>query len=215
MTRGVRCVFVCVFDLLPAYSTQDYVRMAGTKCLNSECHTLFSGADHSEDMFEIRRTPQGKPYFPNMTEIGLSVSHSGSYIVCAFADGSIGVDIEGGQIYANESSEDFSKRLCTIADRFFHPEEAAYIREDPQVRFNQIFTAKESYVKMTGTGFDETLGNHSVLPEDVPMPSCHTGGEPVRWSSAEAQFWQTVYREDYTLCVCANALQTPYSVCVV
>lgn len=213
MTGEVRRVFVCVFELHESYSTQDYVRRAGMQCLNSEYRTIVSHADSTDDLFEIRRTPQGKPCFVHLPEVGLSVSHSGDYIVCALADGNIGVDIERGQKYPDESDADFSRRLCTIAGRFFHPDEAAYIREDPLTRFNRIFTAKESYVKMTGTGFDETLGCHSVLPADAPELPC-ADGTPVIWRSADAQFWQTEYREGYTLCICANAAQTPYSVCM-
>lgn len=215
MTYETGTVLVCVFERTDAYSTQDYVRMAAEKCRSHKRHSALFRQNSTQAFSDIAYTPKGKPYFPNCQDICFSVSHSGSYIVCALTDRAIGVDIECRRMYAKESVLQFSERLCTIADRFFHPDEAAYIRSDPPDRFFQIFTAKESYVKMTGTGFDETLGCHSVLPVGAPMPSCHTCTHAVRWQTAEAAFWQLQYQSDCTLCVCTDDPHIPYEVYVI
>lgn len=86
------------------------------------------------------------------------------------------------------------------------------MKTDPIPRFYEVFTAKESYVKFTGSGFDETLSEHSVLPEHREMPSCHSSGE-VSWHADGVEFRQLVFKDDYTLCICTenqSALQIVY-----
>ena len=195
-------VYVYISELPEGYSTQNYVNLAVGEYLKLPNETQLDKKNVSEETFLLKRTPAGKPYFPDCKDIGLSVSHSGKYIVCALAKGNIGVDIEQTKKFEDESNEMFSERLCKIADRFFHQTEAEYIKIDPITRFYEVFTAKESYVKLKGTGFDETLGEISVLPNNVSMPSCHKQTGSVSWRSDDASFWQTLIGSDYTLCVC-------------
>ena len=88
-----------------------------------------------------------------------NVSHSGNYVLCAVSDKPIGVDIEQIKPF----------RAGMVA-RYFTKDEAAYIWGDttpttetvtvPEIctRFYRTWTAKESYVKMTGTGISTDLG---------------------------------------------------------
>ncbi|MBQ2806559.1 MAG: 4'-phosphopantetheinyl transferase superfamily protein [Clostridia bacterium] len=87
-----------------------------------------------------------------------NVSHSGNYVLCAVSDKPIGVDIEQIKPF----------RTGMVA-RYFTKDEAAYIWSgatpatetvtDPEIctRFYRTWTAKESYVKMTGTGISTDL----------------------------------------------------------
>ena len=98
-----------------------------------------------------------------------NVSHSGNYVLCAVSDKPIGVDIEQIKPF----------RTGMVA-RYFTKDEAAYIWggatpatetvTDPEIctRFYRTWTAKESYVKMTGTGISTDL---SAVAFD---PAAHT-----------------------------------------
>ncbi len=204
MSGNVKDVCIYIFNLLDGYTTQDYIKTAAREYLKSQNEYPLKENNFSNETFTVKRTPAGKPYFPNCKDVGFSVSHSGEYIACALTHGDVGVDIQQKQKYADESEEAFSARLCRIAERFFHPNEATLVKTEPQVRFFEVFTAKESYVKFKGTGFDETLGEISVLPEDMGIPVCHSNDEPVTWNSNDASFWQTSVGSDYTLCVCTE-----------
>lgn len=203
MSSNVREAYVYIFKLLEKYSTQDYIKIAIKKYLKDGNETLLKETEFSEELFAVERTNAGKPYFPKFKDVGFSVSHSGEYIVCALTLGNIGVDIEQKKRLQDEGKHEYPTRLIKIAERFFHRDEADLIKNRPETGFYEIFTAKESYVKLTGTGFDETLGENSVLPQDDTMPSCHACMSPVRWRSKAASFWQTLI-DDYVLCICTE-----------
>jgi phosphopantetheinyl transferase len=205
---------VCIyaFTRVEGHTTEQYIQRAVEEYLKSEQNRLLMPGNHAAELFAVARTEQGKPYFPNCREIGVSVSHSGKYVVCALAEGNIGVDIQERKPLAGESSEAYAKRLCVIAERFFHPAETDWVKEKPLTRFYEVFTAKESYVKYTGTGFDETLDQNCVLPQRGEKPSCAGTLNSVFWKSTIAEFWQMEYDSDYVLCLCAEHLPTP---CVV
>lgn len=107
-----------------------------------------------------------------------NVSHSGNYVLCAVSEKPIGADIEQIKPF----------RAGMVA-RYFTKDEAAYIWgdttpttetvTDPEIctRFYRTWTAKESYVKMTGTGistdlsavaFDPAAGTVCAIPLLTP-----------------------------------------------
>ncbi len=87
-----------------------------------------------------------------------NLSHSGDLVLCAVSDKPIGVDIEQIKPF----------RAGMVA-RYFTQTEAAYVWGDMTpssetvtdseicARFYRIWTAKEAYVKMTGTGISTDL----------------------------------------------------------
>lgn len=89
----------------------------------------------------VLRTKEGKPYFPGES-LHCSVSHSGGIWLCAISAAPVGVDI---QLVGDCDAE-------RIAARFFHPDEAAWLRGRGKEAFFEVWCAKESYVKYTGTG---------------------------------------------------------------
>lgn len=124
------------------------------RCLTAEAllrYALGTG-DFTEE-----KTPDGKPYIPGKPDFHYNLSHSGSFVVLAFGDSEVGVDVE--KIRTDTDIE-------AIAGRFFSPEEQRYIREDPvqsRCRFFEVWTGKESYVKFLGTGLKKDLTSFSVL----------------------------------------------------
>ncbi|MBQ4526836.1 MAG: 4'-phosphopantetheinyl transferase superfamily protein [Clostridia bacterium] len=110
------------------------------------------GADIDSLIFD--KHPNGKPYIKN-SDIHFSLSHSGTFAVCAISDSDVGADIE-------EITE-FNPRL---AKRYFNKTEYDHIfskstPEEQRNEFFRIWTLKESYVKFTGKGIsgfpDSTL----------------------------------------------------------
>lgn len=124
-----------------------------------------SGYDRSVDP-KILLKNGGKPVFAERPfgekELWFSISHAGSYAVCALCDNAIGVDIEGER----EVSEAMGKRI-------FSEEEWNWIRwgsksgmqecewrtQAAQSRFFRLWTLKEAYGKMTGEGIARSLKN--------------------------------------------------------
>lgn len=93
----------------------------------------------------LLRTEHSKPY-PKDIPINFNISHSDDTLAVAFSEKQIGIDIE----IIKPLKTDITKRLCTEKDLEFL---AAANNEDEQLlRFYKIWTAKEAYFKMLGTG---------------------------------------------------------------
>ncbi len=99
---------------------------------------------------------KGKPRANVSTHF--NVSHSGDFVLCAVSDTPVGADIE--QIKPFRAG---------LVGRYFTDAEAAYVwggdplpdgsvtDPDTCARFCRVWTAKEAYVKMTGTGISTDL----------------------------------------------------------
>ena len=99
---------------------------------------------------------KGKP--SASVALHFNVSHAGDFVLCAVANAQIGVDIEQIKPF----------RAGMVA-RYFTETEAAYVwggspipdgnvtDPDACARFYRVWTAKEAYVKMTGTGISTDL----------------------------------------------------------
>lgn len=122
----------------------------------------------------ISRAERGKPYFADAS-LELSISHSGKWWVLGLCDKPLGIDVQ----------ELKPARFQALAQRFFHPEEAAYLARSAYQNFYEIWTKKESYVKLTGRGIDADFGRFSVL-------------------SLPVHFQQVDLEEGYCLTVCTS-----------
>ncbi len=87
----------------------------------------------------------GKPYLLDYPEIHFNLSHSWEMVLAVFADTEVGCDIEYEGVLKLQ-----------IARRFFCPSEYAYILSLPEdgraEAFYQLWTLKESFMKVTGLG---------------------------------------------------------------
>ena len=89
----------------------------------------------------FKKNEKGKPYFANEPEVHLSITHSSGYVWVAVSSSPIGIDFEKINIeYKNELEIAFSKS------------DWEFVSSDVQ-KIYQYFSLKESYSKMTGTGF--------------------------------------------------------------
>ena len=106
------------------------------------------------DPYIISYGSYGKPFFKNYPSYSFSLSHSGSYAVCAFNEDAspVGIDIQEYRLLNRDK----------IRQRFYTDVEKD--SADSEEMFFRIWSAKEAYMKYTGKGFSEGLDTFSVLP---------------------------------------------------
>jgi 4'-phosphopantetheinyl transferase len=102
----------------------------------------------------------GKPHADlREKEIQFSVSHSGSWVVCAVDEGMVGIDVERVRKYDPD-----------IAKRFYHLNEFAALialsEQERNSRFFDLWTIKESYIKALGKGLSQALDSFEILFEN-------------------------------------------------
>ena len=107
---------------------------------------------------ELLHDKRGKPYF-DIDGVYVSISHSNGLCLAAISDTEIGADIE----YIQTQNE----RIPRLAERYFMPDEAAYVHESPNEHFYAVWCAKESYIKYTGEGFSRPPSSFSVLESEL------------------------------------------------
>ncbi len=94
---------------------------------------------------------------PEIDGIYFNVSHSGEYVIGVVSDTPVGCDIEK-----------MGKAPLEIADRYFYDSEKDYImnHKDKDYAFWQMWTLKESYMKMTGEGMQLKLDRFRIVAGD-------------------------------------------------
>ena len=120
----------------------------------------------TEEVIQFGLLEYGKQFVIGL-DVEFNISHSGDMVVCAVDDKPIGIDVE--QIRPIDF--DVIKRICT-------EDEIAYILEDSLrndifckitdnlvlTRFFEVWTLKEAYGKVMGTGIvKECVGDASTL----------------------------------------------------
>lgn len=101
------------------------------------------------------RLPSGQPVIPG-EPIFVSLAHCNDYVVCVADTAPVGIDIE----QLRPVKDGMIHRVCT-------PEELLYVGQDPE-RFFEVWTAKEAYFKMLGTGITDLKSvNTLTLPRQL------------------------------------------------
>lgn len=176
--------------------------------------------DFTEEM--ISYADNGKPLLKNVNDrasVFFNISHCEGMVVCALADCPIGIDVEGSR----RVTDSLIRSACSDWEKTYVAAGGANGRTG---RFLELWTLKESYLKMTGEGmrlpvdrisfqFSEAVKPETescrlkaglCKPEDV---SCKP--ENGRWrtpseiqSSREGCYYQTLVNDRYVLAVCAK-----------
>ena len=135
--------------------------------MSSSAHALLRNelAHHlSLDVDEIiiAKDEKGRPYVDGKKEVFISISHSNGYIMCAFSDTEIGVDIEL-----------IKKRRKSVESRVLTDCEISLIddSEDENRAFFTLWTLKESYLKAIGTGFADNAKDVEFYSLEMPIKS--------------------------------------------
>ncbi|GAC43904.1 phosphopantetheinyl transferase [Paenibacillus popilliae ATCC 14706] len=101
----------------------------------------------------------GKPELASELHLFFNISHSGEWIACAVHNREVGIDVE--QMKPIDLS---------VARRFFSAEECERMENEPpegRLRlFYDLWTLKESYVKLRGQGLSIPLDSFSVHKSD-------------------------------------------------
>ncbi|MDO4757574.1 MAG: 4'-phosphopantetheinyl transferase superfamily protein [Parabacteroides sp.] len=149
----------------------------------------------SED-YSIGRAEHGKPYVHGKSAIYYNISHSGDYIVCALSNREVGVDIQ-----------QMGKEKPLLAERFFHPNEVLKLNqtspEDRRALFFRYWSAKESYLKYTGTGLSGSLSGFEILFNGTTARVKKEGMLEV------PAMWALEIHPDYQCHLCTDSVETP------
>ena len=103
-----------------------------------------AGLAHADE--RVAYGENGKPYLVDCPEIHFNLSHSGERVMCVVSPFEVGCDVE---IIKGDRGR--------LAERFFKPEESAWIKhfetlELQSEAFYRLWTLKECYMKVTGRG---------------------------------------------------------------
>jgi phosphopantetheinyl transferase len=132
---------------------------AARKLVATALHSFLGRTPAPGELAGEMRAEGGKPYYPAFPDFHYNISHSGSYAVCAYCTQPVGIDLQ-------KIPED-PHRILLIAKRFFSSEEQEALRElqgknEPEAMcrlFCRYWTARESYIKLTGRGLAEPFEN--------------------------------------------------------
>ena len=104
--------------------------------------------NHGIRSFALSYGRNGKPYLSDYPHIHFSISHCNYGCICTISDNPIGIDIQDIRPFSWSVSE----HCCSMA-------ELQLIKEsvEPAAEFTKIWTMKESYLKMKGTGITVDL----------------------------------------------------------
>ncbi len=117
-----------------------------------EAHTLLEKiAAGKFNSFEIYKNQHGKPFLKGKDGFYFNISHTDGMTVLAVSDSEVGVDVER-----------VKKANFKIAKRYFLPNEAQYIGDD-DIRFFEVWTKKEAFLKYKGTGLSGGLKGVNVF----------------------------------------------------
>ena len=135
----------------------------------------------------LERGEHGKPYLRE-SDFFFNLSHSGDWVVIAYSNREVGVDVERIELRSNREQ---------IARRCFDAKERSYVfcDDDPfsvAQRFTEVWCAKESYLKYLGTGLSEGLDAVCVDIESGSVPS-----------DTAVALYPAMLDASHCLCVCA------------
>ena len=161
--------------------------------------------EHGIDVGDVRVTENGRPYVDG---IDFNVSHSGDYVIMALSDDSVGCDIEH-----------MRDRPVTVATKYFSDTEKAWMQKQPDERlaFYRIWTARESYIKLTGEGILLEFDRYEVRACEQPVDMTGYSGNIIGATPLSAlevyrdedkvdyMIDQWLYDNDYVISVCRSA----------
>lgn len=194
--------FRALHDRLARINPPHFFNMKGKfKNMLAMQHNLLSGLMVkcvARSIFGFSRTEtslaygeNSKPYFDRRPSLHFNVSHSGQWVVAAFSDKPVGIDIEK-----------IREVNLQIAHRFFSPEEISNLMRTPEhIRkscFFNFWTLKESYLKAIGTGLTRPLSSFIISYHDNKIQLSESG-KPV-----DVCLFHLDLEEGYVLSVCAG-----------
>lgn len=132
---------------------KDKVRsLIGDVLIRYGLHEIY-GLNH--ELIKFHKNDYGKPSLIGVKDIHFNISHAGNWVVCAFHEDPVGIDVE--QIKDIEMN---------IANRFFSQGEIQDLHllnsEEQKTYFFQLWTMKEAYIKAEGKGLSIPLDSFCI-----------------------------------------------------
>lgn len=117
---------------------------------------------------DIKRTAFGKPYYAGNGNFYFNISHCKTAVVIAVSEYPVGIDVES----MRQVKHHMVRKCCSTKEIQYvmerkddGRERKSGLSEDETRRFLQMWTLKESYVKMTGEGLRMPINTISFEPE--------------------------------------------------
>jgi 4'-phosphopantetheinyl transferase len=144
------------------------------------------------EALEFELNEHEKPSLKDHPNEHFNISHSGDYVVVAFSDENVGVDVEMIQ-----------KDRRAVAERFFTDKEIqqmhACATETAQIHyFYQLWTLKESYMKAIGKGMTMSLSSFSFLLKNNQAKLEYSKND------ADWHFYTQLWNDKAFLSICAK-----------
>lgn len=155
---------------VPLVSPQRQQRLAAflrdddrAACLLAELlvrRAAMEALDIGAGSIEFHTNPYGKPHLVGFPDFHFSISHTGGCVAVATGDHLVGLDVERHAV-----------PNLAVAQRYFTPGEVEYIEQSgaPTLAFYEIWTKKEAYLKMLGTGLTRPLDSFDVISDGLPF----------------------------------------------
>ena len=145
----------------------------------------------------------GKPYLTDFPEVQFNLSHSGERVMCVLSPFETGCDVE--TIKGDRGR---------LAERFFMPEESAWIKhfetlEKQSDAFYRLWTLKECYMKVTGRGMSLMPDKFSLNVDENGNISLFHEGNRMEYAFREINLHDG-YR--YAYCIKNNGENAPQEV---
>lgn len=155
----------------------------------------------------IEYNEYGKPYIKGLDNFNYSISHSGDWVICAFDDKNIGVDIQKKRPWKIQMAKRFYadaeyKRLINIDENDIQ-KQTDY--------FYKLWSAKESCVKYTGRGIGGGISQYVVSNEFEYIDEFNNDGEIIN------KYNMKIYDEleGYIIAICSEKNHFPDKIVVV
>lgn len=121
---------------------------------------------HYNASLDFGRYDYGKPYIKGHPEFQFNISHTNNAIAVAFSEYQIGVDVEKIRTEHNE----WLKNNLDASNRIFSKDEVMYIlakKNKQALRFAEVWTGKEAYLKCKGTGITMPLSHVNIFESSI------------------------------------------------
>lgn len=145
------------------------------------------------DSAHVKKDIHGKPFWSGTEDVYFNVSNTQGLVVCAVSNMETGVDAE----LIRFVKDMVMKRCCTQAESAYimgKPEE--YQRERINERFFQLWTLKESFIKMTGQGM--------LFPIRDAEFSIHEEEQNLKISCSQSGYFSQKRLGDYWISLCTS-----------
>jgi 4'-phosphopantetheinyl transferase len=154
-------------------------------------HLICQKLNLNNQQLQFYQTEYGKPFLRNDRNFHYNISHSGDWVVCAWATAAVGIDIE--QVALVDPS--LAQRILTPAEyQIFSNINCSEQRH----YFYSLWTLKESFVKAVGKGLSIPPDSFAIQKEQEEFLTVYPEPDSCRYFLKQYD-----WGESYCLAVCA------------